>query len=83
MLTPREKHVAQHLADGLTNKKIANKLDLSEYTVKDHVKRLMRKTQTTTRTAVVSKLIALHKVTLISESRADQDTDDTPLKHTA
>ncbi len=83
MLTPREKHVAQHLADGLTNKEIANKLDLSEYTVKDHVKRLMRKTQTTTRTAVVSKLIALHKVTLISKSRADQDTDDTPLKHTA
>ena len=59
-LTPRETHVAQHLANGLTNKEIANKLNLREFTVKDHVKRLMRKTRTTTRTGVVSRLLALH-----------------------
>ncbi|HMU31114.1 MAG TPA: helix-turn-helix transcriptional regulator [Nitrospira sp.] len=56
-LTHREGAVARYLAAGLTNKEIANHLHLSEYTVKDHVKRLMRKTQTTTRTATVSRLL--------------------------
>ncbi len=82
-LTPRETKVAQYLVDGLTNKEIANKLGLSEYTVKDHVKRLMRKTQTTTRTAAVGKLIALYKLTLGSDFRIGQATDDKPLQKTA
>lgn len=82
-LTPRETHVAQYLADGLTNKEIGNKLGLSEHTVKDHVKRLMRKTHTTTRTAVVSQLITLHKLTLVSGYRRSGANDETPLKHIA
>lgn len=61
-LTPREMHVAKHLVNGLTNKEIATQLGLSEHTVKDHVKRLMRKTHTTTRTGAVKQLLVLQNV---------------------
>lgn len=57
-LTPREGSVARYLLEGLTNKEIANKLRLSEHTVKDHLKRLMRKYQVTTRTALSSRLFS-------------------------
>lgn len=57
-LTPRERSVTLYLLEGFTNKEIANKLSISEHTVKDHLKRLMKKTQTTTRTAVVSRLLS-------------------------
>lgn len=63
-LTPRETEVAQYLVDGLTNKEIASKLGLSEHTVKDHVKRLMRKTHTTTRTGAVRQLLTLRNLTV-------------------
>ncbi len=56
-LTPREASVARYLLEGLTNKEIANTLRLSEHTVKDHLKRLMRKYQVTTRTALASQLL--------------------------
>lgn len=56
-LTPREASIARHLLEGLTNKEIANTLSISEHTVKDHLKRLMRKYQVTTRTALVSRLL--------------------------
>jgi DNA-binding CsgD family transcriptional regulator len=82
-LTPRESHVAQHLADGLTNKEIANKLGLSEYTVKDHVKRLMRKTHTTTRTGVVRQLLALHNFDGELGRRRLFRSDDEKLKNIA
>jgi len=57
-LTPREESVIRYLMAGLTNKEIAHRLNLSEHTVKDHVKRLMKKTRVTTRTAVVSRLLS-------------------------
>lgn len=56
-LTPRETSVMRYLLQGLTNKEIANKLGLSQHTVKDHLKRLMKKTHVTTRTALVSRLL--------------------------
>ncbi len=59
-LTPREVAVMRYLLEGLTNKEIASKLRLSEHTVKDHLKRMMKKTQVTTRTAVVSRLLSDH-----------------------
>ena len=61
-LTPREKSVTRYLLEGFTNKEIANKLRISEHTVKDHLKRLMKKTRVTTRTAVVSRLLGDHNL---------------------
>ena len=60
-LTPREAAVMRHLLEGLTNKEIANKLSISEHTVKDHLKRLM-KNSGDDRTAVVSRLLSDHRL---------------------
>lgn len=42
-LTDREKQVLKHIANGLSNKMIARKLDITEGTVKVHVKRVLNK----------------------------------------
>lgn len=41
--TPREKHILQLVAKGLTNKEIASQVFLSERTVKFHVSSLLAK----------------------------------------
>ena len=56
-LTEREQMVIRYLMFGLTNKEIANRLNLSEYTVKEHLKRIMHKTKTTTRTGLLARMI--------------------------
>jgi len=43
ILTEREQQVVELVADGLTNKEIARKLDISPATVKVHVERLIGK----------------------------------------
>ena len=52
-LTNREQSVIEHLAKGWTNKEIANALQITEQTVKEHIKHIMRKTNSTTRTGVL------------------------------
>jgi two-component system nitrate/nitrite response regulator NarL len=49
-LTPRECEILQCITDGRSNKEIARNLNLTEATVKAHVKALLRKTQMTNRT---------------------------------
>ena len=48
-LTTRELQVIQMIAEGLSNKMIANKLDIAESTVKVHVKHILNKTGLRTR----------------------------------
>ncbi len=55
-LSSRERAVINFLALGLTNKQIASRLRLSEHTIKDHLKRIMRKTRARTRTGVLARL---------------------------
>jgi DNA-binding NarL/FixJ family response regulator len=52
-LTNREQSVVENLAKGWTNKEIANDLKITEQTVKEHIKHIMRKTNSTTRTGVL------------------------------
>ena len=52
-LTNREQAVVEHLAKGWTNKEIANALLITEQTVKEHIKHIMRKTTATTRTGIL------------------------------
>ena len=56
-LTEREQMVIIYLMLGFTNKEIANRINLSEYTVKEHLKRIMHKTQTTTRTGLLARMV--------------------------
>jgi DNA-binding CsgD family transcriptional regulator len=56
-LTAREATVVQHLFKGFTNKEIANEMRLAEQTIKMYVRHISRKTNATTRTGIVMKII--------------------------
>jgi DNA-binding NarL/FixJ family response regulator len=49
-LTPREGEVAELVAEGLTNRQIATRLRVTEYTVKKHLTRALAKTACRSRT---------------------------------
>jgi DNA-binding CsgD family transcriptional regulator len=55
LLTPREVEVLAALAEGMTNKAIARRLDISLHTVKFHVESLFRKLGARTRTEAVAR----------------------------
>ncbi len=57
-LTNREQAVVEHLAKGWTNKEIANALEITEQTVKEHIKHIMRKTNATTRTGILVQIFS-------------------------
>jgi len=54
MLTPQEAKVFQLLRNGLSNKQIAHRLDISPYTVGKHVQNILRKLGVANRTQAVS-----------------------------
>ena len=51
-LTPRERDILKLIAQGLSNKMIARKLDITESTVKVHVKHLLKKMKLKSRVEV-------------------------------
>ncbi|GHE75792.1 hypothetical protein GCM10017786_00800 [Amycolatopsis deserti] len=53
-LTPREREVAAHLADGLTNKQIAALLHISERTAESHVQHILTKLGFTNRAQIAA-----------------------------
>ena len=53
-LTPRERDVLRLIADGLTNRQIAERLVVSEHTVHRHVTNLLRKLDLPSRTAAAT-----------------------------
>ena len=55
-LSKREAEVLNLIGLGFTNKKIAEVLFISEHTVKDHIKSIMRKLDADSRGAVVAAL---------------------------
>jgi DNA-binding NarL/FixJ family response regulator len=55
LLTPREIEVLGAIGEGLTNKAIARRLDISLHTVKFHVESLFRKLDARTRTEALAK----------------------------
>jgi len=52
-LTPREAQIARLVADGFVNKEIATKLQISEWTVSTHMRRIFAKLGVETRAAMV------------------------------
>lgn len=57
VLTDREIEVLQHLAKGLMNKQIADVLQISEHTTKDHLKHILGKLRVCDRTEAVTAAI--------------------------
>jgi two-component system, NarL family, nitrate/nitrite response regulator NarL len=58
-LTPREMDVIEMLAEGLSNKMIAHRLEISEHTAKFHVNSILAKLHAGTRTEAVMRGIRL------------------------
>jgi DNA-binding CsgD family transcriptional regulator len=56
-LTKREIDVLMLICEGLTNKEISAKLSICEYTVKDHIKKIMRKTNAASRSEVITRTL--------------------------
>jgi len=56
-LTDREYEIVTYVAEGRTNKEIAEVLQISEHTVKEHIKHILRKTHATTRTGILAQLL--------------------------
>jgi LuxR family transcriptional regulator, maltose regulon positive regulatory protein len=56
-LTPREREVLGLLAEGLTNRQIADRLVVSEHTVHRHVTNLLRKLDLPSRTAAAAHAV--------------------------
>jgi len=56
-LTPRELQVLKKLATGLANKEIADVLNITEYTVKDHLKNILGKLRVSDRTEAVTTAV--------------------------
>ncbi len=56
-LTPREAEVLRCVGEGLTNKLIARRLDISLHTVKFHIESLLRKLGATTRAQALAKAL--------------------------
>ena len=54
-LSDRELEVLQHIAEGLTNREIAERLYLSVYTVKAHARSIYDKLEANNRTQAVAK----------------------------
>jgi len=52
-LTPREMEILDHIARGYINKQIADKLSISEQTVKNHMSSILRKLDASDRTQAV------------------------------
>ncbi len=57
MLTSRELQIAYSVADGKCDKVIAYDLGISEYTVREHMRRIFHKCKVSKRAALVAQLI--------------------------
>lgn len=62
-LTPREQEVLQRLAEGLSNRMIAQRLEISEHTVKFHVNAILGKLSAQSRTEAVAHAARLGLIT--------------------
>lgn len=68
-LTMRQLQLISLIAKGLTNKEIASQLNLSEFTVKNHIHRIMKQVEAENRRGAVEAVRALGYSLVASESQ--------------
>lgn len=84
-LTDREGHIVNYLARGLSSAEIAAELCLSTYTVRDHVKAILRKCEVSSRGEFVARLFAdrmgpaVHATAREAARRTARGVRDAPL----
>lgn len=59
MLTPREAEILRCISQGRSNMEIGAMLGINTLTVKDHVRKILRKLQVNNRTQAVARAVAL------------------------
>ena len=64
ILTKREKQIFDYLISNKTSKQIANKLNLSEKTVRNHISNVMQKLGVKGRASAVVELLKLNEISL-------------------
>ena len=64
ILTPREKEIFTLLIDNYNTKSIAEKLNISEKTVRNHISNVMQKLDVTGRASAVVELIKLNELSI-------------------
>lgn len=64
ILTKREREVFELLITNLTTKDIANKLNISEKTVRNHISNVMQKLGVKGRSSAVVELLKLNEISL-------------------
>jgi DNA-binding NarL/FixJ family response regulator len=65
LITPRELEILTSIADGLSNKAIARRLEISQHTVKFHIESLFRKLDARTRAEAVAKGLERRRIETI------------------
>ena len=63
-LTPRQLQLIRLVANGMTNKEIAANLNLSQFTVKNHIRRVMRQVEAASRYDAVNLVRATGQLTM-------------------
>lgn len=64
ILTKRERQVFELLITNLTTREIANKLSISEKTVRNHISNVMQKLGVKGRSSAVVELLKLNEISL-------------------
>ena len=64
ILTPREKEIFQLLIDNYNTKEIAEKLGISEKTVRNHISNVMQKLGVNGRASAVVELLKLNELSI-------------------
>ena len=64
ILTPREKEIFTLLIDNYSTKDIAENLNISEKTVRNHISNVMQKLYVTGRASAVVELIKLNELSI-------------------
>lgn len=77
-MTQRELQIATLVALGYSNKQIANRLKISEWTISTHLRRIFIKLGVTSRAAMIYRCASLIQEVLLEEKNSSTDVITSP-----